>query len=195
MVDVRLTVPDTLVPHVNGALASLWQPWKWEKFGALTVDETMQLIALMFLDEYQGPNVGHVAETVDVVFSKNITYSGAISWVIDNASAWGVRVYTNNTVSNWVEYTVPLSAGTWKLDTWYQRANNMPVTTVTLDGTQVGQTDCYVPGGQADWLVTYTEIVVANTGNHALRLTAGSKNASSSGYYQAWYHHRFTRTG
>lgn len=43
MIYRSLCIPNTLVPAVTGCLLQLCEMWNWEKFGELTVDETVAL--------------------------------------------------------------------------------------------------------------------------------------------------------
>lgn len=194
-VEIRLTVPNTLVPHVNGALAQLWEPWKWEQHGSLTVAETMDAVGTIFTGLYEGLNVGHCPCAYDPPLFKMNASSGNTN-VIDYASVWGLRTYSSvNTINSYIEWWFDMEPGTYKLMVWFQRAANMPITTFSLDTVGLGSFDCYSAQNMVDYLHTVNDIVVSAGGQHKYRMTATGKNASSSGYYQALYHFRFERTG
>lgn len=194
-VEVRFQVPNTLTPHLSGGLASLLEPWKWEQFGTLTPDETVDLLTTMFLGGYRGPDVGHVPETVNVVVLKPSATLGSITTQLWNNSQWAIRIYHNSVVNNYLEYTVNLGVGEWSLSVWTARDTNKGIVTVTVDGTQVGTFDGYSYSLMENSERVVEGINIASAGNHLLRLTVTSKNASSSGYFQEVNHIRFTRTG
>lgn len=194
-VEVRFSVPDTLTPHLFGGLASLLEPWKWEQHGSLTPDEVVQLFTTVFLDGYRGPDVGHAPETVDVVVLKPSATLGSITLQLWANSSWAIRIYHSSAVNNYLEYTVNLGVGAWSLSVWTARDTNKGIVTVTVDGTQVGTFDGYSFSLLENQERVVPGISIASAGNHLLRLTVTSKNASSSGYFQEVNHIRFTRTG
>lgn len=54
-VGLFLTVPNTLLPSIMGAISSLWQPYRWEQFGSMTIPEVMNAIGGVILSSVEGP--------------------------------------------------------------------------------------------------------------------------------------------
>lgn len=64
-----VSVPNTLLPHIVGAIASLWDTCDWEAFGTLTVPETLDLVADVItgleVNPYMGVNPSDIGIVID----------------------------------------------------------------------------------------------------------------------------------
>ena len=106
------------------------------------------------------------------------------------------EIQSGGTQNNYVEYPVSLDAGTWAIHLYTRRGPNRCIITFAIDGSSVGTIDLYNGSyDTASVLRSLTGVAIASAGNHLLRLTAATKNASSSSYYMVVTGLRLIRTG
>jgi hypothetical protein len=107
-----------------------------------------------------------------------------------NGSAWfgGYRSsFPNGTEESFLEWDVPLQAGTYALDVVHVKSDDAGVLSLSLDGSSLGPgIDAYRP--QADGFAfneigTFSDVEVATTGIHTLRIATPTKNEASTGYF------------
>jgi len=95
----------------------------------------------------------------------------------------------------WVEWDVPLAAGTYDCSIVAAQSTDAGQVDVLLDGTAVvSNADFYHATAVASKVVTTTGIVVATTKTYRVRVRVNSKNASAAHYYCALNRLRFRRT-
>lgn len=142
------------------------------------------------------PSSGTYPQQIDVDRFNPSATNG--SWGYQsNASAVGYfyLIFHGDAVANsYLEWQVLLSAGTWKLEIMGITNTDEGIATLTLDGNSIGTLDWY---GSLTFNVikSITGIVIASTGIKTLRLTATTKNGSSSEYYISLQFICLTRTG
>lgn len=49
--EITVLVPDSLIPHLEGAIAQLAKPENWEVFGAYAIDDIVQAILFALLEQ------------------------------------------------------------------------------------------------------------------------------------------------
>jgi len=69
------------------------------------------------------------------------------------------------------------------------------IATIAIDGSSVGTLDTYAASEGQNVLKSLTGIAVAADGNHVLRITNATKNASASDYTLSITYIVLTRTG
>jgi hypothetical protein len=111
----------------------------------------------------------------------------------NNSWFYGYRSsFPNGTDASYLEWDIPLQAGTWTIDVVYVKSDDAGILSLSLGGDALAPTiDAYRP--QADGIdfnqvATFTGVNVATTGIHSLRIRTASKNPASSGYlgYLTW---------
>lgn len=95
--------------------------------------------------------------------------------------------------NDYVQYELPLSAGTWSIYVWVRKSTNTGIITVSIGGSSLGTLDTYAAS------VAYTEMSItgfsiATGGILSLRLEVTSKNASSSSYNVGLFSIHLVRT-
>lgn len=88
--------------------------------------------------------------------------------------------------NSYVEYNLPLAAGTWDATIYGATANSYGIGTLSIDGTDVGTADFYSAATVNATSKTIAGITVAATGKKAVRLRMATKNGSSSNYDLYW---------
>lgn len=84
--------------------------------------------------------------------------------------------------TDYVEWKVFLSAGTWKLEWVTRKQTFLAIQTVSLDGTSIGTFDAYNGSNVYNVIASISGISVATTGSHLLRFAVPTRNASASGW-------------
>ncbi len=107
--------------------------------------------------------------------------------VFVNDSAWNNvyrRSYPDGDSSSYIEWKVPLGAGTWDIEATVITTDDAGIMTFSLDGNDVGSVDGY------DALPTafnvrkeINGVDVATSGIHTLRISTATKNINSYGYF------------
>ena len=112
-----------------------------------------------------------------------------------NGSSWfnGYRSsFPNGTSASYLEWDLPLQAGTWTIDVIYVKSHDAAILSLSLDGDDVGpEVDAYQPAADGfafNEVATFSSVTVATTGIHSLRIRTASKNPASSDYlgYLTW---------
>lgn len=88
---LQFTVPNTLMPSVVGALASLWNPHHWEKYGALEIPDTLEYVGDIITSIVEDPPVGGTT-----VF-KGVRVEAAGPTVVPNLS-WDAIPFTTEVI-------------------------------------------------------------------------------------------------
>lgn len=197
LVALRLIAQENLIPPIVGGLDSMADPCAWELYGDLTPEETADIIG----DAVDSLVVERYIAGYSNGFSKNIfDYSSA-------NGTWSLNYYPNSrtkqidsnagtVAGDYIEFSVPLSAGTWTIDAYFVKWPSGGIATITLDGTQVGTFDCYKTSPTTyNNLFSMSGVVVGSSGNKPLRISANSKNASATKYQAVLCDLTFTRTG
>jgi hypothetical protein len=118
--------------------------------------------------------------------------SGSQLWdrVIVNGSSWfnGYRSsFPDGTAASYVEWDVPLQAGTWTIDVVYVASSDAGVMTVSLGGEDLAPViDGFRPqieGIGFNRVASFSGVNVASTGIHTVRIRTASKNDLSSGHF------------
>ena len=112
-----------------------------------------------------------------------------------NPSSWfgGYRSsFPNGTDESYLEWELPLQAGTWTIDVIYVMSHDAGILSVSLDGEDLAPAiDAYRPmndGIEYNQVGTFSGVNVASSGIHTLRIRTASKNPLSEGYlgYLTW---------
>jgi hypothetical protein len=86
--------------------------------------------------------------------------------------------------TSYVEFNLPLAAGTWDMEVTYAVSTDAGVMTFTLDGTAIGAPiDAYATAVGLDRQATFSSITVPTSGIYKLRVRTATKNADSLGYF------------
>lgn len=93
------------------------------------------------------------------------------------------QFYNNGAVNDYVEWDAYLDTGTWKIAIIHEKRPDGGIFSLQLDGGTVGTIDSYAAGATPNNYAEVTGISITGAGVKALRLSALSKNASSSSYY------------
>jgi len=78
--------------------------------------------------------------------------------------------------------TIHVQAGTWTIFVLTIKNNNLGIHRCIMDGNLMGDIDLYAAALQADYLHTFTGVVVTGDGSHSLSINMNGKNAASSGH-------------
>jgi hypothetical protein len=114
-----------------------------------------------------------------------VTTNGAVLAALQvdtNASNGQWVLFNGNSTGDWVQFTLPsVPAGTYSFKYDYKKNNNRGIVQVSVDGANIGGTiDEYASPS------VYTASTLGNVtlaaGNHTVRITVTSKNASSSSF-------------
>lgn len=108
--------------------------------------------------------------------------SGSLTLTQKTNQAWGSYINAGATQNAWAEWKVWLPQGTFDLDVYGISSTNRGIAEFTLDGSTIGSQDWYSASGVFNVLKTITGINAPTTGIYTLRMTAVSKNASSSAF-------------
>jgi hypothetical protein len=91
--------------------------------------------------------------------------------------------FPNGDASSWIQWKLPIGAGTWDISVTYASSPDAAIMTASLDGTDVGTIDGYADPSVFNVQGEINNVTVASSGMHTLRIRTDSKNASSSGYF------------
>jgi hypothetical protein len=99
--------------------------------------------------------------------------------------------FPNGTSESFLEWDIPLQAGTWTIDVVHVKSHDAGILSVSLDEDALGDADGFAPaedGIQYNEIATFADVVVATTGIHTFRIATPTKNAASAGYlgYVTW---------
>ena len=107
-----------------------------------------------------------------------------------NGNSWfnGYRSsFPNGTDESYLEWDIPLQAGTWTIDVVYVKAHDAGILSLSLGGDEVGpEIDAYSPiedGIDYNQVATFSSVDVATTGIHTLRIKTAAKNPASADYF------------
>lgn len=112
--------------------------------------------------------------------AKPVASSGASTYV-ESTSSFRSHYRNLPAVTNYDEYAVALSAGTWVLALEAWRGASLGRLAVSLDGAQVGVIDTYDSGSTIAYRFEMPGIGVRDGGIHLVRFTVLAKNALSAG--------------
>ena len=93
------------------------------------------------------------------------------------------RSWPDGDDTSWIEWKLPIAAGTWDISITYASSPDAGIMTASLDGTDVGSVDGYADPTAYNVEGMIHNVSVASSGMHTLRLRTDSKNAASTGYY------------
>ena len=92
--------------------------------------------------------------------------------------------FSDGDQSSYVEWELPLAAGTWDMEVTYVKSLDAGILSFALDGAPLPTTlDAYDPGTVFNARDTVSNIVVSTSGLHRVRVLTADKNASSSNYF------------
>ncbi len=118
--------------------------------------------------------------------------SGSHLWdrVQLNGSSWfnGYRSsFPTGTSESYLEWKVPLQAGTWTIDVVYVESSDAGIMTLSLGGDDLAPAiDAFRPqvdGIGYNRVATFSGVSVASTGIHTVKIRTASKNSLSSDYF------------
>ena len=92
--------------------------------------------------------------------------------------------HTTGDATSYVEWRLPLEAGTWAMEVTHVKADDAGIMTFSLDGVDIaGSVDAYGPAVEQNVRATIAGITVASSGMHTLRVRTDAKNIASSNYF------------
>jgi len=107
--------------------------------------------------------------------------------VLVNGNSWNNAYrssFPGGDDTSFLEWDVPLSAGTWALEVTYVKDLNSGILTFSLDDeTPIGTFDSHSPVTEFNEQGLITGITVGTSGMHTLRVRTATKNPSSTQYY------------
>ena len=118
--------------------------------------------------------------------------SGSQLWdgVFLNGSSWfnGYRSsFPTGTSESYVEWDVPLQAGTWTIDVVYVKSSDAGIMTLSVGGTDLEPAiDAFrapEDGIAYNQVATFSGVSVASTGIHTVKIRTASKNSLSTGHF------------
>lgn len=192
---LRAVVPNTLMPSVVGALASLWNPYHWEEDGALTVPETLEYVGEVIASVTEGPNIGACPCRVIVPVPNYSANLGTPSKNWQTASDYGVDIASANINPNYLEWTITIPEGTYRIDIWGHKQSNHGITSLRVDGVEVGTYDSYSAQSTWDNLRQISDVVIAGNDPHVIQAYCSSRHASATGFIQSFSNMELVRTG
>lgn len=102
----------------------------------------------------------------------------------NTSNTWGSQVYATSAQNEYIEFKVWLAEGTYDLNMVCSTFTSRAILDVTINGgSSVGTMDTYSASPVFNVTKTISGISISFTGVHTVRLTAATKNASSSNYY------------
>jgi hypothetical protein len=93
------------------------------------------------------------------------------------------RSYPDGNETSYIEWRVPLAAGTWDMEVTHVAHDDAAILSFSLDGTDIGSVDAYAPTLTFNVSGEVSNITVATSGMHTLRVRTDAKNPLSSHYY------------
>jgi microcystin-dependent protein len=114
----------------------------------------------------------------------NLASFANLNWNTRTSFVGGTLTYVNSTGAQnaYMEWKVPLSAGTWTFAMNYYNGSDRGIYTLTIDGGgSLGTIDGYFASSNGAYS-TIAGIAVTSNTNALVRLTMATKNASSSSY-------------
>jgi hypothetical protein len=121
--------------------------------------------------------------------------TNSLKWdaFVANGSSWnnGYRSsHTNGDETSFVEWQVPLAAGTWTLEVTHANGPDAAILSVYLNAgtTPVGTVDAYAPAIEPNEHGVISDIEVGSSGMHTIRVRTETKNPLSSNFsgYLVW---------
>jgi hypothetical protein len=103
-----------------------------------------------------------------------------------NTNAWNNayrRSSANGDQTSYLEWRIPIGAGTWKLAVTYVGTPDAGIMTFLLDGTPIGTVDGYKVSTTFNAEDTISGISVTTPGIYTLRVKTDAKNVASTNYY------------
>ncbi len=107
-----------------------------------------------------------------------------------NGNAWfnGYRSsFPSGTDASYLEWDLPLQAGTWTIDVVYVKSHDAGILSLSLGGSALApEIDAFRPAADGidyNLVATFTGVNVATTGIHSLRIRTASKNPLSDGHF------------
>lgn len=121
--------------------------------------------------------------------------STTLSWLSLPSAIFYGHLHAGIAIGNWIEFSnLDLSSGSWEAEILHSKNTSYGIAHLLLDGADQGQADFFA-GSLTHNQRSTIAFTVATSGLHTLRLSADSKNASSTGYYLPMQLIRLTRTG
>ena len=102
--------------------------------------------------------------------SWNTTYRSSYELGIDKSTSY-------------VEWRLPIGAGTWDMEVTHVTSTDAAILTFSLDGVDIGTIDAYASAIELDVAGVVSNITVATSGMHTLRVRTDTQNPASAGFY------------
>jgi hypothetical protein len=153
--------------------------------------------AMIANKKYVDDNVGEAALGSQYLKLGKPQSVGQGTWTIStNTASWGTHIINGPPAdSDNISYEFPLSAGTYTLQFFHRKHNNMGKIDVFIDANKV--INAYDPYSAAPQeFQTYEEsgVTVATSGMKTIKIAINGKNGASSGYTANWNAIKFVRT-
>jgi hypothetical protein len=160
--------------------------------GPVTISATTTLKAIAYASGFADSAVSSATYTISTggplafeAESLTRTSSGATTTLQTDANTSGGQWISLDATGTgqYVEFTLPsVAAGTYSVAMSYKTNNNRGILSLKVDGTQVGGTLDQFASPSTYPTTTFGNVTFASAGTHIIRLTATSKNASSTSY-------------
>jgi hypothetical protein len=85
--------------------------------------------------------------------------------------------------TSYLEWKVPIGAGTWDLAVTYVTSPDAGIMTFSLDGALIGTVDGYEAASSYNVENVFHNVPVATSGIHTLRVETATKNAASTNFF------------
>jgi hypothetical protein len=120
----------------------------------------------------------------------------SFSFAFNTGIAFRGYVASSGTQNDFLQWNVPIAAGTYTLALAHRRSTNSPIYQVSIAGSTLATTiDGYSATVGVSTFTTITGINIVNSGLIAVRFTMFDKNASSSGFTGGIHNFTLSRTG
>lgn len=93
------------------------------------------------------------------------------------------RSFPDGDSSSYLEWRIPIGAGTWDLAVTYVSSPDAAIMRFLLDGAPIGTVDGYDASTTFNVPSVIHDVTVASSGLHTLRVQTDDKNAASTGYF------------
>lgn len=180
-----LHIPVELLSSVNGALQELTEAYNWEQYGALTPEQTAALCETMLGEYYVdivGDDIGGRNQVVPPYCPSS--FSNGWDWLGSAGSNAGGywQCADSAPVNNYVEWTLYMPPGSYKVRTVMRAASTCGDYRVTMDGSTIENISAYSASTALNTVFLSIAFSVTGSAAHLLRYTTVGKQPASTGY-------------
>jgi hypothetical protein len=91
--------------------------------------------------------------------------------------------YPGGDSTSFLEWRIPIGAGTWAISTTFVSSPDAGIMTFSIDGADVGSVDGYEDPGTYNVNADISDVGIATSGLHTVRVRTETKNLASAGYF------------